>query len=82
LAVFGPATRPWYALWGLVLIAAAAPAGRVRQWAAACCGALAFLVLPSGFGPDAGQALYACAGVLLAVAVVGYGWLSARVLRW
>jgi hypothetical protein len=82
LAIFGPATRPWYALWGLVLIAAAAPAGRVRRWAAAGCGALAFLVLPSGFGPDASQALYACAGVLLAAAIVGYGWLSARVLRW
>ncbi|MFC4132600.1 polyprenol phosphomannose-dependent alpha 1,6 mannosyltransferase MptB [Hamadaea flava] len=66
LALLGPATRPWYALWGLVLIAAAAPAGRVRRWSAATCGVLAFAVLPSGFGPDGPQALYAVAGVALA----------------
>lgn len=80
LALLGPATRPWYALWGLVPIAAAAPHGAVRRWAAVGCGVLAFLVLPSGFGPDAIQFAYASAGVALAVAVVAYGRLWARAL--
>jgi len=74
LALLGPATRPWYALWGLVLIAAAAPAGPVRRWSAAACGMLAFAVLPSGFGPDAAQALYALAGVALACVGLAALW--------
>ena len=42
VAVFGPAIRPWYALWGLFLIAAAAPNGSVRhRVAAGQCGARA-----------------------------------------
>ncbi|MFC3502633.1 polyprenol phosphomannose-dependent alpha 1,6 mannosyltransferase MptB [Micromonospora krabiensis] len=87
VALLGPATRPWYALWGLVLIAAAAPdvwpnrtaAGRTAPstWVrpAAACGAvvLAFVALPSGFGPDGAQALLATAGVV--VGLVAVGWL-------
>lgn len=71
LALLGPATRPWYLLWGLVLIAAAAPDGRVRRWSAAACGVFAFAVLPSGFGPDAAQAVYACLGVVLGLSALG-----------
>nr|WP_230416162.1 polyprenol phosphomannose-dependent alpha 1,6 mannosyltransferase MptB [Micromonospora tarapacensis] len=71
VALLGPATRPWYALWGLVLLAAAAPEGRPRQAAALGAAVLAFVALPSGFGPDAEQALLAAAGVLVGLAVVG-----------
>ena len=35
VAVLGPAIRPWYALWGLFLIAAAAPSASVRHRVAA-----------------------------------------------
>ncbi|MGP3949752.1 polyprenol phosphomannose-dependent alpha 1,6 mannosyltransferase MptB [Streptomyces sp. 7N604] len=69
LAVFalGPAFRPWYALWGLFLIAAAAPDGRIRSWAAAGSGILALAVLPSGFAPDGLQLTLAVCGGALAV---------------
>lgn len=53
IGLLGPATRPWYALWGLVPIAAAAPQGLVRKWAALITFVLAFLVLPNGFGVGA-----------------------------
>ncbi|MFJ2178621.1 polyprenol phosphomannose-dependent alpha 1,6 mannosyltransferase MptB [Streptomyces sp. NPDC087851] len=64
LAVFalGPAFRPWYALWGLFLIAAAAPDGRIRRWTAAGSGVLALALLPSGSPPDALQVTLAVGG--------------------
>ncbi|MEV4657190.1 polyprenol phosphomannose-dependent alpha 1,6 mannosyltransferase MptB [Micromonospora sp. NPDC049301] len=71
VALLGPATRPWYALWGLVLIAAAAPHGRARPAAAMGAVVLAFVALPSGFGPDAAQAVLAAAGVLVGLLAVG-----------
>ncbi|MEU4473290.1 polyprenol phosphomannose-dependent alpha 1,6 mannosyltransferase MptB [Micromonospora sp. NPDC023888] len=71
VALLGPATRPWYALWGLVLIAAAAPPGRCRAAAALGAVILAFVALPSGFGPDAAQAALAAAGVLVGALAVG-----------
>ncbi len=55
VAAFGPAIRPWYALWGLFLIAAAAPSTSVRHRVAALTGVLALAVLPSGGAADAGQ---------------------------
>ncbi|MFE7571757.1 polyprenol phosphomannose-dependent alpha 1,6 mannosyltransferase MptB [Streptomyces sp. NPDC057539] len=69
LAVFalGPAFRPWYALWGLFLIAAAAPDGRVRRWAAGGSGVLALALLPSGSPPDAMQLTLAVGGGALAL---------------
>ncbi|MEU3186106.1 polyprenol phosphomannose-dependent alpha 1,6 mannosyltransferase MptB [Streptomyces sp. NPDC006923] len=69
LAVFalGPAFRPWYALWGLFLIAAAAPDGRVRRWAAAGSGILALGLLPSGSPPDGMQLTLAVGGGALAL---------------
>ncbi|MFF5217932.1 polyprenol phosphomannose-dependent alpha 1,6 mannosyltransferase MptB [Micromonospora sp. NPDC000442] len=78
VALLGPATRPWYALWGLVLLAAAAPHGWPRQAAALAAMVLAFAVLPSGFGPDLGQAVLAAAGVLVGLAAVGVLWLLTR----
>jgi hypothetical protein len=68
VAFLGPATRPWYALWGLIPIAAAAPAATMRK-AAATAAVLAFVVLPSGYGPDAEQAVIAAAGVAAGVLV-------------
>lgn len=59
--------RPWYALWGLFLIAAAAPDGRVRRWAAVGSGVLALGLLPSGSPPDGAQLTLAVGGVLLAL---------------
>lgn len=69
-ALLGPATRPWYALWGLVLLAAAAH-GRARPAAALGAVVLAFVALPSGFGPDVAQAVLAVAGVLVGLLAVG-----------
>ncbi|MBO0867682.1 MAG: polyprenol phosphomannose-dependent alpha 1,6 mannosyltransferase MptB, partial [Micromonosporaceae bacterium] len=52
VALLGPATRPWYALWGLIPIAAAAPDGRVRRVAAIASGVFALTVLPDGLWPS------------------------------
>ncbi|GAA3744305.1 polyprenol phosphomannose-dependent alpha 1,6 mannosyltransferase MptB [Plantactinospora mayteni] len=71
VAVLGPATRPWYLLWGLVLIAAAAPESPVRRLASLTAAAVAFLTLPSGFGPDSAQLLLATGGVLLGIVAIG-----------
>ncbi|MFE2537773.1 polyprenol phosphomannose-dependent alpha 1,6 mannosyltransferase MptB, partial [Streptomyces sp. NPDC059371] len=70
VAVFGPAIRPWYALWGLFLIAAAAPTGSVRGRVAAASAVLALAVLPSGSPADAGQVILAVSGGLLALVVL------------
>ncbi|MGO4759542.1 DUF2029 domain-containing protein, partial [Streptomyces sp. 2MCAF27] len=67
VAVFGPAIRPWYLLWGLFLIAAAAPSGPVRRAVAAASGVLALAVLPSGFAPDGQQLTLAVCGGALAL---------------
>jgi alpha-1,6-mannosyltransferase len=70
VAAFGPAIRPWYALWGLFLIAAAAPTTSVRQRVAAVTGVLALATLPSGDPADRGQLLLAVSGGALAVVVL------------
>ncbi|MBV1855262.1 polyprenol phosphomannose-dependent alpha 1,6 mannosyltransferase MptB [Catellatospora tritici] len=70
LALLGPALRPWYLLWGLIPIAAAAPDGRVRRWAAVACLLFAVLVFPSGFTPRLTDLAAALAGALLAVPVL------------
>ncbi|MEU9227857.1 polyprenol phosphomannose-dependent alpha 1,6 mannosyltransferase MptB [Streptomyces massasporeus] len=69
VAALGPAIRPWYALWGLFLIAAA-PSTSVRHRAAAVTGVLALSVLPSGGPADTGQLLLAVSGGALAVVVL------------
>ncbi|MGI5441473.1 polyprenol phosphomannose-dependent alpha 1,6 mannosyltransferase MptB [Streptomyces shenzhenensis] len=70
VAAFGPAIRPWYALWGLFLIAAAAPSTSVRHRVAAVTAALALAVLPSGAPADTGQLLLAVSGGVLGVVVL------------
>ncbi|WP_203693470.1 polyprenol phosphomannose-dependent alpha 1,6 mannosyltransferase MptB [Catellatospora coxensis] len=71
LALLGPALRPWYLLWGLVPIAAAAPPdGRVRRWTALACLALTVTVFPNGFTPSADELAAALTGALLAVPIV------------
>ncbi|MGW5637190.1 polyprenol phosphomannose-dependent alpha 1,6 mannosyltransferase MptB [Streptomyces sp. NPDC003832] len=70
VAALGPAIRPWYALWGLFLIAAAAPSASVRHRVAAVAGVLAPATLPSGGQADAGQLVLAVSGGVLAVVVL------------
>ncbi|MGW2515603.1 polyprenol phosphomannose-dependent alpha 1,6 mannosyltransferase MptB [Streptomyces sp. NPDC001617] len=70
VAAFGPAIRPWYALWGLFLIAAAAPTTSVRHRVAAVTGVLALATLPSGGPVDSGQLVLAVSGGVLAVVVL------------
>ncbi|MEU0897476.1 polyprenol phosphomannose-dependent alpha 1,6 mannosyltransferase MptB [Streptomyces massasporeus] len=70
VAALGPAIRPWYALWGLFLIAAAAPSTSVRHRTAAVTGVLALSVLPSGGPADTGQFVLAVSGGALAVVVL------------
>ncbi|MBY8840750.1 polyprenol phosphomannose-dependent alpha 1,6 mannosyltransferase MptB [Streptomyces sp. SP2-10] len=70
VAVFGPAIRPWYVLWGLFLVAAAAPSTSVRHRVAALAGVLALTVLPSGGPADLGQLVLAVSGGVLGVVVL------------
>ncbi|MFH9983445.1 polyprenol phosphomannose-dependent alpha 1,6 mannosyltransferase MptB [Streptomyces sp. NPDC017179] len=70
VAVLGPAIRPWYALWGLFLIAAAAPSASVRHRVAAATAVLALAVLPSGGPPDLAQVALAVSGGALALVVL------------
>lgn len=70
VAALGPAIRPWYALWGLFLIAAAAPSTSVRHRVAAVTGVLALSVLPSGGPADIGQLVLAVSGGALALVVL------------
>lgn len=81
VVALGPAIRPWYALWGVVLTAAAAPEGPVRRWAAAASGLLALAVLPDGFAPDREALALAVCGAALAVAAVGCLRLAPRFLQ-
>lgn len=52
VAVLGPAIRPWYVLWGLFPLAAAAPPGPARRVVAVASGVLALAQLPSGLAAD------------------------------
>ncbi|MFD6824922.1 DUF2029 domain-containing protein, partial [Streptomyces sp. NPDC060085] len=78
VAVFGPAVRPWYALWGLFLIAAAAPTGSVRTRVAAASAVLALTVLPSGAPADVEQVILAVSGGVLALVVLWQAHQAAR----
>ncbi|GGZ37603.1 polyprenol phosphomannose-dependent alpha 1,6 mannosyltransferase MptB [Streptomyces poonensis] len=81
LAALGPAIRPWYALWGLFLIAAAAPKGSARgrvTAVSAVSAVLALAVLPAGGPPDAAQTALAVSGGALALVVL---W-QARQTAW
>ncbi|MEU1510988.1 polyprenol phosphomannose-dependent alpha 1,6 mannosyltransferase MptB [Streptomyces sp. NPDC005811] len=78
VAAFGPAIRPWYALWGLFLIAAAAPSTSVRHRMAAVAGVLALAVLPDGGPADGSRLLLAVCGGALAVVVLWQAHLAAQ----
>jgi len=82
VAAFGPAIRPWYALWGLFLIAAAAPTASVRHRVAAVTGVLALATLPSGGPADAGQLVLAVSGGALAVVVLWQAHQTDRAPAW
>ncbi|MFI1000364.1 polyprenol phosphomannose-dependent alpha 1,6 mannosyltransferase MptB [Streptomyces galbus] len=77
VAAFGPAIRPWYALWGLFLVAAAAPSTSVRHRTAAVAGVLALAVLPDGGPAGADQLVLAVSGGALAVVVLWQARLAA-----
>ncbi|MFI6346353.1 polyprenol phosphomannose-dependent alpha 1,6 mannosyltransferase MptB [Streptomyces sp. NPDC050560] len=66
VAVLGPAIRPWYLLWGLFPLAAAAPRGAARRAVAVASGVLALAQLPSGLAADGLQLALATSGGLLA----------------
>ncbi|EKX67174.1 putative membrane protein [Streptomyces ipomoeae 91-03] len=70
VAVLGPAIRPWYALWGLFLIAAAASTVSLQRRVAAASGILALAVLPSGDPADTEQIVLAVCGGALALVVL------------
>ncbi|GAA1891245.1 polyprenol phosphomannose-dependent alpha 1,6 mannosyltransferase MptB [Asanoa iriomotensis] len=70
VVVFGPAVRPWYLLWAVVPLAAAAPFGRAARVAAAASAVLAMVVLPDGFAPNPGTLGFAVIGGCLAVALL------------
>jgi alpha-1,6-mannosyltransferase len=72
VALLGPATRPWYALWGLIPIAVAAPDGQVRRIAAIGSMVFALTVLPDGLWPSASSVVLAVVGGLLALLTVAY----------
>ena len=63
VVAFGPAVRPWYAIWGLVPLGAALPAA--RRWLAVPSAALTLVVLPDGFAADRPEVVLAVMGVLL-----------------
>jgi hypothetical protein len=73
LALLGPATRPWYLLWGLIPLAAAAPEGQLRRWAAAVAALSATVVLPDGYPPTVRQLALAVLGGALALAALVAG---------
>ncbi|WP_329280805.1 polyprenol phosphomannose-dependent alpha 1,6 mannosyltransferase MptB [Streptomyces sp. NBC_01451] len=70
VVVLGPAIRPWYALWALFLIAAAAPSTSVRHRLAAVTGVVALLALPSGAPAGAEELVLAVSGGALAMVVL------------
>ncbi|GAA0532410.1 hypothetical protein GCM10010172_11470 [Paractinoplanes ferrugineus] len=84
VVLFGPAIRPWYVVWGLVLLAAVAANHHVRRALAAFCAVLVLVVLPDGFAADGERVLLAVLGGLIGVAmflVVRLVVTPARVLR-
>jgi len=67
LVAFGPAVRPWYAIWGLVPLGAALPAA--RRWLAVPSAALTAVVLPDGFTATLPDVVLAVMGVLLGLSL-------------
>ncbi len=72
LALLGPATRPWYLLWGVIPLAVSAPPGLVRRLTAVASALLAVVVLPSGYPPGREDLALAGLGLLLGVLVLRF----------
>ncbi|MFD7297531.1 polyprenol phosphomannose-dependent alpha 1,6 mannosyltransferase MptB [Streptomyces sp. NPDC059897] len=70
IVALGPAIRPWYALWGLLPLAAAAPSGPLLRMLVVASGGLALAELPSGVAPSGGQFAVAVCGALAALGVL------------
>jgi hypothetical protein len=81
VVAFGPAVRPWYLVWGLAPLAAAAGQRRVRRLLAGLCAGLALVVLPDGFAADPQRLLLAVVGGFLGVTVFVVGVVAARSTR-
>jgi hypothetical protein len=72
----GPVLHPWYVLWALIPLAAAATSATIRRWVVISSIAMTAMVLPGGVQPT----LDVFAGALLGAAVVfGAAW-AARTL--
>jgi alpha-1,6-mannosyltransferase len=69
LVIFGPALRPWYVIWGLIPLAAAARHPRVRRLLTVLCAGLVLIVLPDGFAVSADRAALAVLGSLIGILV-------------
>jgi hypothetical protein len=80
VVLLGPAIRPWYLLWGLVPIAAAAPDGLVRRWAPLASAVMAVVILPNGLAISMAEAGWAVAGGACGLLAMAAWWLVTR--RW
>jgi hypothetical protein len=81
MVIFGPALRPWYLLWSLVPLAAAAPDGLLRYAASGITAILALSLLPSGFAPDGDQLVQVAFGAGIALVVIVGGRHRAAIRR-
>ncbi|MFI9788991.1 hypothetical protein ACIHEI_36580 [Kitasatospora sp. NPDC051984] len=70
LVAFGPAFRPWYALWAVLPAAFAVRAPGVRRVVELACVVLVFVVMPDGFSPDGAELVLAVGGLGIGVGVV------------
>ncbi|MEQ7011254.1 polyprenol phosphomannose-dependent alpha 1,6 mannosyltransferase MptB [Actinopolymorpha sp. B17G11] len=67
IVLLGPALRPWYLLWAVVLLAVTSLSPRLLWAIAASCGVLAMVVLPNGFAPEYSDIGHAVLGVAMAI---------------
>lgn len=74
----GPVVHPWYLLWAIVPLAAAARSHRIRSWVIGASVVMTFTVLPGGVRPNLDVAVGAVSGAAL---VFGIAWV-ARNLAW
>jgi alpha-1,6-mannosyltransferase len=72
----GPVLHPWYVLWALIPLAAAATSAKIRRWVVISSIAMTAMVLPGGVQPT----LDVFAGALLGAGLVFGGAWAARTL--
>jgi hypothetical protein len=73
-----PVVHPWYLLWAILPLAAAATTPRIRRWVMIASVAMIMTVLPGGVAPNGDAFL---AGIIGAVVVFGLAWAIDR-LDW